>query len=133
MLHPLAIADLFSVFRTTENLNMKTKREPLDTDIHLWRWSHKALMPDGTKVTFKGTWEAPRNKGGEAARQLDQSMRKKYPDAKWMHNRDVEPGNGHTFGPTWQRGKFLRPSPENVQADLPPNGHPDFKRDVTGG
>lgn len=87
------------------------KREPLETDIHLFKWSHRAVMPDGTRLTLSGTFEAPRaSRGSDGARSVDLSLRKKYPTARWMHGRDIEPGDGHTFGPTWQRGKFLRPA-----------------------
>lgn len=93
---------------------MKTKRTPQNTDIHLWKWSHKAMMPDGTTVTFNGTFEAPYDQGSKAAGVVEQSLRKKHPDAKWMGGpgrRTVEGArNGLKvrYGLTYQRGKFLR-------------------------
>lgn len=87
---------------------MRAKRESLPTDIHLWRWSFRGLFPDGTKVTFNGTVEAPNERmGNTACDRVNEMMRRKYPEARWMHGREVETDT-MKFGPTVQRGKFLR-------------------------
>lgn len=91
----------------------KPKRESLPTDIHKWSWWFNALMPDGTKVKFKGSIEAPNDRmGNTASDRVNKMMRDKHPTARWWR------GNAKGYnidsatckiGPTVQRGKFLRP------------------------
>lgn len=95
-------------------LATKPKRESLPTDIHKWSWSFNALMPDGTKVKFKGSIEAPNCRMGNiASDRVDKMMRTKYPKARWWRGStrdgDIDSLDGRLkIGPTVQRGKFLR-------------------------
>jgi hypothetical protein len=97
-------------------MRTKEKHESKPTDIHLWKWWYRALMPDGSKVKFSGTVEAPNDRMGQtASRALEKMMRKKYPQARWMQGRDIDSLDGRVrYGPTVQRGKFLRFGEEAV-------------------
>lgn len=87
---------------------MKAKRESKPTDIHLWKWSYRGMLPDGNKITFSGTIEAPNDHMGKTALHVvEADMRKKHPEIRWMQGREIEGGNIR-LGPTVQRGKFLR-------------------------
>lgn len=97
---------------------MKTKRESLPTDIHLWRWSFRGMTPDGNTVKFSGTIEAPNDRMGDTAlREVDKMMRAKHPEIRWMHGREVE-SDAMKYGPTVQRGKFLREG--KVESEVAP-------------
>lgn len=97
---------------------MKQKRQSLQADIHLWRWSFRGMTPDGNTVKFSGVIEAPNDRMGDTAlREVDKMMRGKYPEIRWMHGREVETET-MKFGPTVIRGKFLREG--KVESEVTP-------------
>lgn len=93
---------------------MKPKRESLPTDIHKWRWWYSGKTPEGVTAHFSGSIEAPNERmGNTALEQVEQMMRTKHPEIRWMQGRNIEDKTGGVrYGPTVQRGKFIRPGPD---------------------
>ena len=90
---------------------MKVKREYAETDIFCWHWEHKGICPDGTKVKFKGTIQAPNERmGNTASDTVNRELRAKHPEITWMQGHRIE-GDGLTYGPTVWRGKFIKEGP----------------------
>jgi hypothetical protein len=75
--------------------------------IYNFKWWARGLTHEGLKASFSGTTQA--STASEAANQVNDMLREKYPKTKWMQGRDIE-DDFVTYLPTVQRGKQLPPT-----------------------
>lgn len=70
-----------------------------------FKWWFKGRTVEGNTIKFEGRVKAIG--AGEACHQVDEDMRKQYPDIKWMQGKNVE--NEHIkYGPTVQQMKTAK-------------------------
>jgi hypothetical protein len=69
-----------------------------------FKWWARCKL-NGLTCSFSGT--TPAKDAREASDSVDTMLREKYPDAKWMHGRNVEDAFV-TYLPTVQRGKLIK-------------------------